>query len=332
MTDKQMKQTIHEMEWDDLVAKWKRRKDKDIEDAWGQGKFFEYAIIRAFEIEGAQVRYPYIVHSHHIGIEGNKVLEQIDGAIYVDGLSVIVESKDYKKKNIDIEPLAKLQVRLRRRPSQVIGCLFCDSDMTWPAQMLIESLMPHTILFWSKRDVEYCFTNHCFVEGLKLKYRAVIEYGNHMLDLLTYKEEGCNSFCIVEGKTDRYILSKVFKEVNVNVKFIVTNGISSMPAVARTIMSYKEQEDKVMIVCDQDNFKEGRYGKDVLGFLLRGDMNNPSFALFTFDPNIDYLVAKSKEDRGWKINTDEIERRINNNIESILKDETINRIIEFVRE
>lgn len=188
MTDKQMKQTIRKMGWDDLVAKWRRRNEKDIKDAWGQGKFFEYAIIRAFEIEGAQVRYPYSVHSHHIGIEGNEVLEQIDGAIYVDGLSVIVESKDYKNKNIDIEPLAKLQVRLRRRPSPVIGCLFCASDMTWPAQALIETLMPHTILFWSKRDIEYCFENKHFVEGLHEKYKSVIEDGNHMLDLSAYAQ------------------------------------------------------------------------------------------------------------------------------------------------
>lgn len=103
-----------------------------------------------------------------------------------------------------------------------------------------------------------------------------------------------------------------------------------MPAVARTIMSYMEQENKVMIVCDQENFMEGSYGKDMLGFLLRGAMNNPSFALFTFDPNIDYLVAKSDEDRGWKGNSCEIERRVIENIEPILKDVTINGILEFI--
>lgn len=124
---------------------------------------------------------------------------------------------------------------------------------------------------------------------------------------------------------------RVFNVVQADVKIIVSNGFPSMPAVARTIMSYMEQEDKVMIICDQDNFEEGSYGKDMLGFLLRGAMNNPSFALFTFDPNIDYLVANSEKDRRWKSNPDEIEKRINENIESILKDETINKIIEFVK-
>ena len=138
-------------------------------------------------------------------------------------------------------------------------------------------------------------------------------------------------YCIIEGKTDCIILTKVFDIVKAEVKIIVSNGFPSMPAVARTIMSYMEQEDKVMIVCDQENFMEGSYGKDMLGFLLRGAMNNPSFAMFTFDPNIDYLVAKSDEDRGWKSNPSEIERRVNENIEPILKDVTINRIIEFIR-
>lgn len=138
-------------------------------------------------------------------------------------------------------------------------------------------------------------------------------------------------YCIVEGRTDCIILMRVFNVVQADVKIIVSNGFPSMPAVARTIMSYMEQEDKVMIICDQDNFEEGSYGKDMLGFLLRGAMNNPSFALFTFDPNIDYLVANSEKDRRWKNNPDEIEKRINENIESILKDETINKIIEFVK-
>lgn len=138
-------------------------------------------------------------------------------------------------------------------------------------------------------------------------------------------------YCIVEGKTDCIILKKVFDIVKAEVKIIASNGFPSMPAVARTIMSYMEQEDKVMIVCDQENFMEGSYGKDMLGFLLRGAMNNPSFALFTFNPNIDSLVARSNEDRGWKGKPSEIERRVNENIEFILKDVTINRIIEFIR-
>lgn len=188
MTEKEKQQVIQNMVWDELVSTWKRREDSDIKDTWGQGKFFEYAIIRAFELEGAQVRYPYDVLFPHIDVEGKKIEEQIDGAIYVDGLSVIAESKDYKETNIDIEPLAKLQVRLKRRPSQVIGCLFSATDFTWPAMALIESLMPHTILLWNKNDIDYCFEHQCFVKGLQAKYKSVVEDANHMLDLSTYAQ------------------------------------------------------------------------------------------------------------------------------------------------
>lgn len=138
-------------------------------------------------------------------------------------------------------------------------------------------------------------------------------------------------YCIVEGKTDSLILSKVFETVNVDVKIIESNGFPSMPAVARTIMSYMESEDKVMIVCDQDNFHEGSYGKDMLGFLLRGAMNNSSFKLFTFDPNIDYLIAKPGEGRVRKDKIDVVEKRINENMSSILQDKTVVEIIEFVQ-
>lgn len=43
-------------------------------------------------------------------------------------------------------------------------------------------------------------------------------------------------YCIVEGKTDCIILTKVFDIVKVEVKIIVSNGFPSMPAVARTII------------------------------------------------------------------------------------------------
>lgn len=139
-------------------------------------------------------------------------------------------------------------------------------------------------------------------------------------------------YCIVEGRTDCMILTKVFDAVKAKVRIIISNGFPSMPAVARTIMSYMAEDDKVMIVCDQDNFQEGRYGKDMLGFLLRGAMNNPSFKLFTFGPNIDYLLAKSDEGKGWKGNKDEIERRVNENMDSILQDQTVRLIIDFAKQ
>lgn len=188
MTEKEYQTAIQQYEWDELKEMWHKRHDNNFPKEWKKGKFFEYAILRAFELEGAKVLYPYNVDYPQTVIAGEEVVEQIDGVIYTDNLCVIAESKDYSRKNIDIEPLAKLQVRLKRRPATVIGCLFTASDFTWPALALIETLMPYTILLWNNSDIEYCFENRKFLEGLKLKYRNMIEKCNHMFDLTAFAQ------------------------------------------------------------------------------------------------------------------------------------------------
>ena len=58
---------------------------------WPAGTAFEYLVIRAFEIERAAVQYPY-----EIRITSQKI-EQMDGAVYTNGLACLVESKDSGK-------------------------------------------------------------------------------------------------------------------------------------------------------------------------------------------------------------------------------------------
>jgi hypothetical protein len=184
MTEDDYKDAIKKLDWDDLKKLWYERRDNpELQKQWKKGKFFEYAILRAFEIEGAEVKYPFSVPYPLAVDDGKEIVEQIDGIIYEDGLTVLAESKDYEDDKIDIEPLAKLQVRLKRRPMPVIGCIFTATGFTLPAQILIESLMPHTILLWNYNDIKYCFDNHCFREGLRSKYRNVIEEANHMFNL-----------------------------------------------------------------------------------------------------------------------------------------------------
>lgn len=184
MTEDDYKIAIKKLGWDELEKLWhERRTNPELQKQWKKGKFFEYAILRAFEIEGAEVKYPFNV-PYPLAIDDEKeVVEQIDGIIYENGLTVLAESKDYEDDKIDIEPLAKLQVRLKRRPTPVIGCIFTATGFTLPAQILIESLMPHTILLWNNADIELCLERHCFRKGLHLKYRNMIEEANHMFNL-----------------------------------------------------------------------------------------------------------------------------------------------------
>lgn len=138
-------------------------------------------------------------------------------------------------------------------------------------------------------------------------------------------------YCIVEGYTDKKILSfiidKVFdKKSNINI--IVTSGFHSIPAVVRTVMSFMESDDKVMIVCDQENFNNDIYSKNMLGFLLRGAMNNSSLKLFTFKPNIDILLHSNNI---HKNDYERLKQEVNKNMDSIMKNETIKEILEFIK-
>lgn len=138
-------------------------------------------------------------------------------------------------------------------------------------------------------------------------------------------------YCIVEGKSDAVILAAIFKQVlNNQPKIIESNGFPSMPAVARTILSFAEETDKVMIVCDQDSFDNESYQMNMLGFLLRGAMNNPQFKLVTFNPNIDVLIPNEMKVKGWKTKTDEQKSFVIEHMESVMTNETVQEIVDFI--
>lgn len=140
-------------------------------------------------------------------------------------------------------------------------------------------------------------------------------------------------YLIVEGETDAFILTVVLKEMSFgSYKIIKSNGFPSMPAVARTIMSYINTGDRVLIVCDQDSFNDAGYKKNMFAFLMRGAGNNPAFKLFTFVPNIDILIPELEENKGLKGDYPELEKKIIENMESILENETIQSIVAFVKD
>lgn len=152
--------------WNDILFKTTKN------SGWDAGFAFEYMILRAFELEGAETKYPYSVYMD--GIE----IEQIDGFVYLKefNLPVIIESKD-KGDPQNIEPIAKLRNQLMRRPAGAIGSIFSTSGFTGPAGILGQFLAPNTILFWEKEEIEYCLTKKYFIQGTMLKYKHAIENG-----------------------------------------------------------------------------------------------------------------------------------------------------------
>lgn len=135
---------------------------------WEPGRAFEYLVIRAFELEGADVRWPYAVEL------GDERIEQIDGAVYSDGMSCLLESKD-QAKPIKVEPIAKLRNQLLRRPAGTIGIVFSRRGFTAPAKTLAQLCAPQAILLWNGEEVDYALRNHSFCGSLRKKHRMLIE-------------------------------------------------------------------------------------------------------------------------------------------------------------
>ncbi|NER21416.1 MAG: restriction endonuclease [Symploca sp. SIO1C2] len=160
---------ISDYDWHDLSQLWKSIESGNT-PGWESGKAFEYFILRAFQLEGAEVTWPYSVR-----VNGEE-LEQIDGVVYSDGIACLIECKDTAK-SVNIEPIAKLRNQLQRRPATAIGSVFSRSGFTEPAFTLAQFITPQTVLLWSGEEIYYALENKCFRQGLFKKYRFCIERG-----------------------------------------------------------------------------------------------------------------------------------------------------------
>ena len=160
---------ISEYDLDDLLELWQSIEARDTPN-WPPGQAFEYLVLRAFELGGAEVRWPY-----RVDLEGEQI-EQIDGVVYTDGLACLVESKDYTT-SINVEPLAKMRNQLLRRPVSTIGSIFSYQGFTEPAVTLARFMAPQTILLWNGTEIEFALHNNYMCLGLVAKYRISVEQG-----------------------------------------------------------------------------------------------------------------------------------------------------------
>lgn len=143
---------------------------------WPPGRALEHLVLRAFELSGAAVVWPYLVRV------GDEVVEQIDGAVHVHGLSCIVECKDTAGP-LNIDAIAKLRNQLLSRPAGAIGLLFSRSGFTPVAALLGRFVAPQAILLWDGNDIAYHLRNEDFSTGLVLRHRHSIENGMMKYDI-----------------------------------------------------------------------------------------------------------------------------------------------------
>jgi hypothetical protein len=171
---------IRAMGWARLRAFHERLLDGRLR-GWEPGKAFEYLVLRAFELEGATVTWPYVTRVSLSDTGGET--EQIDGAIYVDGLACIVEAKDTAA-TVDIAPIAKMRNQLLRRPSSTVGLIFSQGGFSAPVRTLVKFVAPQTILLWKGEEVAYALKHRTFRKGLNTKYRRSVEQGLGLHDVL----------------------------------------------------------------------------------------------------------------------------------------------------
>jgi hypothetical protein len=153
-----------------LLSFWEKVKAGET-PGWAAGKAFEYLILRAFQLEGAHVVWPYSVRDL-----AGKELEQIDGAIFTEGLSFLVEAKDYSA-DLDIEPIAKLRNQLIRRPSRVLGLVFSRKGFTSPAVTLARYITPQNVLLWQGEEIDNALSKKMMIRGLVEKFRHAVTHG-----------------------------------------------------------------------------------------------------------------------------------------------------------
>ena len=177
-TDLEYQQKIQLYDWSSLRELWQQIIDKNTIE-WAPGKAFGYLVIRVFELDEAEVKYPYTVTQRTME-DKQELIEQMDDIVYTESLSCIIESKD-REGVVNVEPIYKLRNQLLRRPSGVIGSVFSRAGFTSPAITLASFTMPQTILLWEGGEVEEAR----ICSFLVTKLRRCIETGSPNYDIRT---------------------------------------------------------------------------------------------------------------------------------------------------
>lgn len=159
--------------WSDVKLK------KGIE-GWKPGKAFEYLVVRAFQLDGADVRWPYTVKLGDVQVgDSAMTVEQFDGAVYLGERMFLIESKDLADP-VSIDAVAKMRLRVERRPPGTMGLLFSTSGFSTVAEMLAQFVSPLNVLFWTGEDLDAALdfeAGGAMQRGLRLKLNWAMEHG-----------------------------------------------------------------------------------------------------------------------------------------------------------
>ncbi len=176
-TELAMINRVRRYDWAKLEGLWKRIK-AGTATGWSPGKALEYMFVRAFELSGAEVVYPY-------NNEVRRIKEQFDGFVFVKelGAGFIIECKDWREP-VSFDEVAKLYGRLSYRISSTFGIYLSRNDFTASALESLYVLHPHNILLWSFAEIDECFIHHKFLDALKYKYKYAMATADPMIAVM----------------------------------------------------------------------------------------------------------------------------------------------------
>jgi hypothetical protein len=153
-----------------LLELWTGLREGRSPPDWPAGILLEYLVLRAFQLEGAEVIWPYRVYRNGV------LLEQIDGVIYFDGVPCLVECK-HLTIPVDTVTIVKLKSQILRRPRITIGVLFCTGEVSEAVSTLMEMLPPPDVLLWEGDELEMALRSRRLLEGMRRKLRHAVEMG-----------------------------------------------------------------------------------------------------------------------------------------------------------
>ncbi|MGO8673340.1 MAG: restriction endonuclease [Capsulimonadaceae bacterium] len=177
-TTDEYRRLIQRQSHDGLVRMWNLLRNGESPQGWAPGKALEFVLLRAFQLEGAGVEWPYSVYA------ARKEIEQVDGAVRVDQAWFLLEAKDHADA-VDVEPIAKLRSQLLRRPFAAMGLVFAKNGFTDPALIVTTHTSPKSILLWAGDEFDWELRHRVVVPALTHKYRRAILYGSPEFDART---------------------------------------------------------------------------------------------------------------------------------------------------
>lgn len=123
------------------------------------------------------MRWPYSVYIDE------EEIEQIDGVVYTNGISCLIECKDTTQR-ASVEPIAKMRNQLLRRPAATIGAIISRKGFTEAATILARFLAPQTILLWNGDEFAFSLHKQTLCRDLEAKYRYCVETGKPDFNVL----------------------------------------------------------------------------------------------------------------------------------------------------